>query len=519
MTIRQVQTESLGDGLCGESLLAPEVYPHAIERLELIETHISWIVLTGKFAYKIKKPVDLGFVDYTSLEKRKNFCELEVKLNRRFAPGLYLGVIPISKTAEGYRMGDIERDSPSNPLPEAVIVDYAVKMKQFPQDAIVATRLDNPVLTTEAVETFGKHLADFHDSLDPVDPTLPFVQPRQITNDAIDNFGVLLDLLSGDPRFERLKRLESWTHTHAQSLQAKFKTRLRTGKIRRCHGDLHLKNIIQLDGRILAFDGIEFNQAFQCVDILSEIAFPIMDFWARGRADLAWRLANSYLEQTGDYVDLDVLRFYIVYRAMVRAKVAWLNPGNHSEQRRQEYASPEFPADPFAGPWDKFIRAAEQFAFQLKPELSITHGFSGSGKSTVAMNVISHEGGIRIRSDVERHRLFGGSGTDAKYSKAMSDRVYSKLLELSTATIVSGFPVVIDATFLKKGRRKPFQDLAGKLNVDYRIIDCDVPFEELCRRLRLRRNDPSEADIDVLTKQIQNHDPLSDEELPHVFLA
>lgn len=516
MILSKLDKQTNSTSFCIQNLLVPEVYPHPVGQIELLETHISCIVLTGEFAYKIKKPVDLGFVDYTTLERRKRFCELEVKLNRRFAPDIYLGVVPIFKTATGFRIGDSCLENMPKRMVGSSVFEYAVKMKQFPQDAIVASRLADPSLSNDSVEAFGRYVARFHDSIEIVDADLPFVQPAQITHDASDNFEFLLDSLAGDRRFRQLEKIEYWTNEQATRLEPKFGERLRSGKVRRCHGDLHLKNIIQVDGRLLAFDGIEFNEAFQCVDVLNEIAFPVVDFWARDRADLAWRLLNSYLEQTGEYADLDVLRFYLVYRAMVRAKVAWLNPGNHTEARRTEYATSDNPDDPFAGPWDKYLRAAAYFAFEMQPSLSITHGFSGSGKSTVAMNMIAVEGGIRIRSDVERSRLMSSSIGEAKYSKAMSQRVYGHLLGLAKSSVQSGFPIIVDATFLQQKRRMPFQQLAEQLDVEYRIIDCQAPFNELCRRLRLRENDPSEADVNVLQAQMKNHDPIGDNELPFV---
>jgi len=506
--------------------LHEESFSHSVENLQRIETHISCIILTGEFAYTLKKPVDLGFVDYTTLERRKHFCELEVELNRRFSPDLYLGVVPIFKYGDGLRVGGsiIGVDEPENgpvsqppeQLEDSIIVDFAVKMRQFPQEAIVASRLDDAALTSCAVEEFGRYIARFHDSIESAIPSLDFVRAKQVADDAMDNFSVLQDPLSGDARFKTLKQLEAWTETEGQRLAAKFDSRLDRGMVRRCHGDLHLKNIIQWKAGLAAFDGIEFNETFQWIDVLSEIAFPVMDFWARGRPDLAWRLMNSYLEETGDYADLDVLRFYLVYRAMVRAKVSWLNPGNHTEARRVEYANSANPEDPFAGPWDKYLQAAEYFALEMSSSLSITHGFSGSGKSTLAIRVIEQEGGVRIRADAERHRLAKKFKTKDKYSLAMSDWVYSHLGELASHAIGASIPVVVDATFLNFKRRQLFESLAKSAGIPFFIIECDASFDELCRRLDSRVDDPSEADIEVLKKQMETHDPLTTAELQYL---
>ncbi len=501
-------------------------FSHSVKSPKVIETHISCVLLTGKLAYKIKKPVNLGFVDYTTLEKRQHFCELEVELNRRLSPEIYLGVVPILKHPNGFRVGDLVVKSEgkgdraqrygSPHLRSGSIVDYAVKMRQFPQEAIIANRIKDPALTPRTVEEFGRYVARFHDALEPSLPPQKFAGPEQIVKDAMNNFWVLEPNFVGDSRCEILKKLDSWTRAQGEKLTQKFSSRVVRGMVRQCHGDLHLKNIIQSDEALAAFDGIEFNEAFQWIDVLSEIAFPVMDFWARGRVDLAWRLLNAYLEETGDYTDLDVLRFYLVYRAMVRAKVSWLNSANHTESRRSQYAEPTHPDDPLAGPWDKYLRAAHYFAVELNPSLMITHGFSGSGKSTVAMRVIEKEGGVRIRADAERHRLAKNIQAIDKYSSAMGERVYSTLYKLANDAIQASFPIVVDATFLKLGRRQPFEFLAKSTETPFHIINCDAPFDELCRRLSKRENDPSEADVNVLENQMKTCDLLTTEECEYL---
>jgi hypothetical protein len=288
----------------------------------------------------------------------------------------------------------------------------------------------------------------------------------------------------------------------------------------------------------VAFDGIEFNEQLQCTDVLSEIAFPVMDFMARGRADLGWRLLNAYLEAAGDYDDLDILRFYLVYRAMVRAKVGWLNPKNRppgwshlanqptiplaeveTDQRNcGKLTAPETSSlAEMAGPWDKYFAAAELLAFEIQPTLAITHGFSGSGKSTIALQAIDVEGGIRVRSDSLREQLASREGTTDKYSETMNTRVYNKLKEIASAGTLAGFPIIADATFLRRTDRQQFLELVGKLNIPFQIIDCNAPYDELCRRIQQRGHcDPSEATIEILRHQIAHHDPLDAHERQYV---
>ena len=506
--------ETLDASQCHQCLPNAQ-FSHAVTERQLIETHISCIFLTGEFAYKVKKNINLGFVDYSTLEKRKHFCELEVELNRRFAPNIYLGVVAVYETLNGLQFGSSEISKTDLNL-QFEIVDYAVKMRQFSQEAIVANRLDHDELTAQSVEDFGRYIAKFHARIRSADPTFKRIQPCQIYCDAIENFRTLLDPLANDPRSKVLEELEVWTHEKFECIQPKLQDRLEQGKVKRCHGDLHLKNVIQLDGKLNAFDGIEFSEKFQYVDVLSEVAFPVMDFIARGRRELGWRLLNAYLEATGEY-DLGVLRFYLIYRAMVRAKVAWLNPANHTESRRVECASDSSPNDTFAGPWDKYIDVASYFAFELKPKLSITHGFSGSGKSTAAMDVIDAEGGIRIRSDVQRHRLARQFDVSEKYCSEMNELVYMQLTTLAKDVIKCELPIIIDAACLKQIDRQRFIELATELAVQFEIIECTAPVAELRRRLKSRTNDPSEANTKVLELQLANHDPLTQAEANFVL--
>lgn len=497
-----------------EQLLTAAAFPHAVDNLQLLETHISWVILAGEFAYKLKKPVKFDFVDYSTLPLRRKFCELEVELNRRFAPNLYLGVVPIFEFEGRLQIGEEQR------RPELATLEpleYAVKMRQFPQEAILASRLQNQSLTAEVVEDFGRYIARFHDAIECAIPTMGCVQPDYIRKDALDNFELLQQTFENDPRITILRKLERWSVEQLQLLTRKFEQRLKSGFVRRCHGDLHLKNIVQVNGELHAFDGIEFNEELQWIDVLSEIAFPVMDLMARGRADLGWRLLNSYLEATGDYESLDVLKFYLVYRALVRAKVTWLNPAYQTPEIRAESSVGDPDFDQRAGPWDKYLDTANYFAFELEPTLAITHGFSGSGKSTLAINAIEQHGGIRLRSDRERHRLAGKFTVADKYSTDMNDWVYSYLLAVADGVIKAGFPVIVDATFLLLEFRQPFQALAEKLNVDFGIIACEASYEELCQRLQERGPDPSDATPDILKKQMETHDPLATDELQFVL--
>ncbi len=484
-------------------------FPHAVKTIEVLETHISWVILAGDYAYKIKKPVQFDFVDYSTLEKRKAYCALEVELNQRFAKELYLGVVPIVEQND--RLKVLAEDEHGNDV--GPIVEYAVKMRRFPQEAIAAACLRSSGLSSDSVQAFAKSIATFHASIEIAPPDMACVQPDRIVADAIDNPPMIKTHLRGHAHHSLLDDLASWTVQQARRLKPKFERRLAEGKVRRCHGDLHLKNIIRLDGRLMAFDGIEFNEQFQWIDVLSEIAFPVMDCFARGCRPLAWLLLNAYLEESGDYEDLDVLRFYLVYRAMVRAKVTCLNPAN-AKLKTEDFCE----ANPQStkAPWDKYLRTAAWFAFSMQPRVDIMHGLSGSGKSAAALELIDRDGGIRVRSDVERIRLVETTRPGEKYSQEATEHVYNRLLTLASKITQSQFPVVVDATFLSGESRASFQKLAAREGLPFRIIDCQAPYDELCTRIRQRTDDPSEADIAVLDEQIRSQDVLTPNELGFV---
>ncbi len=498
-----------------DRLMDPGAFPHRVEQLELKETHISWVILTGPFAYKIKKPVKFAFVDYSNSGSRAAFCRQELRLNRRFAPDLYLCVVAIYERDGKLRVGS-EQEIDAADCSSMQPIEYAVKMRQFPQNAIVAAHLRDHSLTGHLIDQFANKLLTFHQSIELAAPTLPCVQTDRIRADAMDNLSLLSEEIDDSSRRVVLDRLAVWTANQFDELQAAFRRRLQAGFVRRCHGDMHLKNVIYFEGRLIPFDGIEFNEEFQWIDVLSELAFPVMDFVARQRPDLGWRLLNAYLEGGGDYPGLEVLRFYLVYRAMVRAKVTWLNPHNRQAECTVSERHANRAVDRFAGPWDKYLATAEYFAFGLRPTLAIMHGFSGSGKSTVALQRLQRHGGIRIRSDVERNRLAASLDSDVKYARQTSDHVYRRMLEQARVAIRAGFPTIVDATFLRRSCRHWFQQLARELNVDFFIVQCEAPLEVLHNRLKSRGPDPSEATGSVLDWQIRSHDPLTQEELTHV---
>ncbi|MDB5843150.1 MAG: hypothetical protein JWP79_460 [Polaromonas sp.] len=460
---------------------------------ELIETHISWVLLAGDSAYKIKKPVRLPFVDYSALPARRHFCEEELRLNRRLAPSLYLGLSRITGTLEA-------------PLLDASgpALEYAVRMRRFPKGALFAEQVAAATLSRLDVDRLADLLAGFHHGQTPAEPAAPYAsaQARHLAARA-----ALEGALAVASPAEQA-RLHAWLESGAAGLQALWTQRRIEGRVRECHGDLHLDNVVSLEGGVAAFDGIEFDPALRWIDVLDDIAFAVMDFMARGRMDFAFRLLNRWLDGTGDHAGLPALRFSLVYRALVRAQVERLNGAGHEAAAR------------------RYLDTALALARPGQPRLLITHGLPGSGKTFASQQLLEREGAIRLRSDVERKRLAGlgmladsrASGLDL-YQPEATARTYAQLFSRAREALQAGWPVILDAAFLRRAERAQAQALAGALGVPFSIIDCQAPPQVLRERLQARRGDASEANVEVLEKLSLSAEPLSGEESRHVLPA
>ncbi|MES9855791.1 MAG: AAA family ATPase [Sedimenticola sp.] len=472
------------------------------EEVTLIETHISSILLAGDYAYKIKKPLDLGFLDFTTLKRRRHFCQEEVRLNSRLAPATYLGVIPITGTTVAPLLGG-----------EGEAIEYAVKMRRFSGDRLLSHHADR--LTRDTLDVIADRLARFHSEIEVAGREVIYGNPEVLLEPMRHNFEQVDRLVGDAAALGRVAKLAHWTERRYQQLQGQLLKRKASGFVRECHGDLHLGNITLEKGGVLIFDGIEFSPELRWIDTMSELAFLTMDLEERGRTDLSGQLLNRYLELTGDYQGLGVLGFYQVYRAMVRAKVSVirLRQEGVGESERQEMM-----AD-----FTSYLDLAEHYTELNTPALVITHGLSGSGKSTQAAHCLERLPAVRLRSDVERKRLAGltagdksGSTLDGGiYTSDFSQRTYERLLELASQVTDAGFIAIVDATFLKRTQRLPFQQLAKGSALPYVILDCQLPESELRVRIARRlqeRVDPSEASLQVLERQIASEEPLTTDE-------
>jgi len=458
--------------------------------LPLVETHISWVLFDHGTVYKIKKAVRFPFLDFTTLASREFYCREELRLNSRLAPSIYLDVVPITGTFDAPVVGG-----------GGAPIEYAVKMREFDQDGLLSRVIARDELTSPRVDALAIEVAAVHERAARAGADLPYGQQAGILEDARGNFTAITGTLEAADR-ARLDALREWTERECARCTPVFAARRREGFVRECHGDLHLGNIALVGGAVTLFDCIEFNPAMRWIDVMSDVAFLVMDLRDRNRPDLAARFLNTYLERTGDYGGLGVLRFYTVYRALVRAKIAWLRQAGT--------------------PFHSYVALALRETTPPAPSVVITHGVAGSGKSTRAQALVD-AGAVAVRSDVERKRLHGlppdartASNTGGGlYTAAISRATYDRLASLARTIVAAGYTVVVDATFLKRAQRDLLRGVAAERRVPFVIADCSAPApvlrERVARRLS-RGGDASEATLDVLAQQLASEEPLGPDE-------
>lgn len=493
------------------ALQSPERYDHSIKQFELIETHISWVILTGEYVYKIKKPVNFGFLDFTTLAQRAHYCQEELRLNQRLAPDLYLEVVPITGSISEPVLGG------TGPA-----IEYAIKVRQFPQQNLLDRMQAKGKLTAEHITELGRLIADFHQRIDVAPATSRFGTPEHVYAPMGQNFEQIRPMLTDPALLKQLEHLQVWAETTFERLKPEIVQRKSQGFIRECHGDIHLGNITLVNERVVLFDCIEFNEDFRWTDTACDLAFILMDLQSRGLNKYARQLLGEYLEITGDFELLNLLRFYKSYRAMVRAKIALFTraaPGM-SEAKQEELLQT----------YRQYADLAESYTLLPCRVCFIGQGVCGSGKSTVGRVLNEEFGALPLRSDVERKRLFNiapraasGSGLDQGiYTPEASARTYARLEKLAELLLKAGYPVYVDATNLKHAHRQRFETVAEEAGVPSVLISCQTP-EATVRNWVTQReakgNDTSEAGVAVLDKQLSALEPLTQEELRHAIVV
>ena len=483
--------------------LTAAAFPHAVRQLRIIETHISWIVLTGCYAYKIKKPIRYDFLDAGTLERRRLLCEEELRLNRRFATDLYLDVVALVRENGRLKVGG-----------RGPAVEYAVRMRQFDPMQELSNQLDEGVVSSLDMAALATVLAGFHGAAAVAPAESPFGDPACVRAQMLDNTEVLRRHVKAEDEAAAVRRLEAWLQASLVRETPLIDQRKRTGAVRECHGDLHAGNIVRWRGAWVPFDCIEFSPELRFIDVMNDIAFLYMDLAAHRRRDLGHALLSAYLEQTGDYEGLRLCTMFAVYRALVRAKIDALAAASAIgasaeplfERRRQR------------------IRVAGQLLRDRRPALLITHGVTGSGKSWLSERLVAPLPALRIRSDLERKRLAGvsplartDSGIGEKlYSPDVTGQVYARLRRCAAAALTSGWTVIVDAAFLRAADRHQFGELALERRCPFAILWCHADGETLRARVVGRGqsgSDASEGTLAVLDHQLATRQDLTAVEL------
>jgi uncharacterized protein len=478
-------------------LLTPTAYPHAVSALRLIETHLSWVILTGSLAYKIKKSVRLDFVDATSLAHRYELCREELRLNRRLAADLYVDVVPITRAASGLRIGG-----------HGTPIEYAVRMRQFEASQELSALLACGDVGAEEIAALADRIARFHADAAEPPPNPAFEFTDRLRDAVLGAFATLREHAAGAADPADIEHLTEWSCACLQAAAEQLHLREHSSRIRECHGDLHAGNIVRWHGALTPFDCLEFDPKLRFIDVLNDVAFLVMDLVGHAREDLAACFLNRYLERTGDYSGVPLLPFYAVYRAGVRAMVDAV--GIETVPQHQQS---------FRERLQRRMRTARSFAQRPAPMLLLMHGPSGSGKSFLSEGLIGPLAAIRIRSDVERKRL--GLAVEQRpartgyqqglYESSVTNRTYARLLECAQACLEGGFNTIIDAAFLSRTARTGFLDLAASRGNLCLILACHADAEVLALRLEQRskqHSDPSDAGLDVLQWQLRNAEPL-----------
>lgn len=486
---------------------SPEAFGHPTGTVEWIETHISWLLLAGDFVYKFKKPLKLDFLDFSTPALRRAACEEELRINRRTAPALYLGLVALTGTANSLQLQPAEA-APADAEP-------AVRMSRFAQEALLSHLLEQQRLLPSHIDALAQQVAQFHAGAGVATPEQGWGTAQAVVAPVQDCLAALQPLVAQavPDMGPALRQLAQWCASQGTALAPVFLQRLQSGRVRECHGDLHMANLVLMDGQPQLFDAIEFNPALRWIDCVADIAFLAMDLEARGRADLAWRFLNAWLEHTGDYAGLQVLLYYRVYRALVRARVA----GMRLTQVEGEVGRDEHTAS--LRELQRYLALALRFTAPPAVELWLAHGFSGAGKSTQSQALMAERGVVRVRADVERKRLFGLAPQASSaavpggiYTAEASERTHEALAQAARCALDAGFTVLVDATFLNPAMRQRFMALAALAQVPCRILSFEAPLAVLRERVRSRQlagGDASEASVQVLESQWAAARPLS----------
>lgn len=508
-----------------QELLAPAAYPHPVAGLQVVETPISWVLLTGSLAYKIKRPVRLEYVDQRTLQRRAQLCAEELRLNRRFAPELYLGVRAIRRDAGRLR---VDGDAPGG----GAAFEYAVCMRQFERSQELDRLVAGAAVSADELAVFGRELAALQAGLAPALPDAPWGSADRVRELVLANLEQCRHAAAAFDTAARVEALRAPLERVLGRSAALLGARRAAGRIRECHGDLHARNIVRLDGRLRAFDCVEFEPAFRWIDVADDVAFLVADLETLGVPRLATAFLQGWLEASGDWQACRLLPLYQAHRALVRAKVAALsNDARTSAAQASAAQANAAQANAAQAGESRSLRRAH-LAYLAhaagvlgprRPCLLLMSGLSGSGKTWLATRLAPELGALHLRSDIERKRAAGlaplqvsGSALGrALYAPEATAAVYRALRAQASDILDGGRSVIVDATFLHAAERAAWRALAAAQTLPFGVIHCEAPPALLRSRISARRaagGDASEADLAVLEWQLERAEPAAPEE-------
>jgi uncharacterized protein len=490
-----------------EALGRPEAYPHPAAAIKSHQTHISAVFLAGPYAYKVKKPLDLGFLDFTSLDKRRTACEDEVRLNRRLAPEVYLDVVPIVSREGSLRVG-----GPGEP------VEYAVRMQRLPADRTFEALLQRGELSGDHVDRLGRRIARFHREGRSTPEIAAQARWPVVARNVRENFEQIRNFIGRTLRLRVHEKLRALSEARLAGLKDLIDSRAVNGVARDTHGDLHLDHVYLLpgdadDGELVIIDCIEFNTRFRYADPVSDAAFLVMDLEFHGRPDLARRLADAYFHAVEDEEGRALLDFYAAYRAVVRGKVESFAL-DEAEVGADQKARLELLARAHFLLALRFLAAPGE-----RPCLILVGGLPGSGKSRLCRGLEARANLTRLDSDEVRKNLAGLSAEQSGqapwgegiYTEAWTDRTYATLLERAAEILDDGGRVVLEASFREEKRRQPFLELARSRALPCRFFECQAPREAIVDRLGRRAGDVSDAGRAVFEEAARRWEPAGPE--------